>query len=322
MKTIRIYEHGGPEVLRYEDLPRPEPGEGEVRVKIAAAGVNYIDIYHRVGLYKLPLPIILGQEAAGVVEVVGPGVTELKPGDHVAYSSQQGAYAEYSIVPVARLVPVPDELDLASAAAIMLQGMTAHYLVYSTYPLKAGETTLIHAAAGGVGLLLVQLAKQLGATVIGTVSTAEKAQLAREAGADHVILYTEIDFEGETKRLTGGQGVHVVYDSVGKTTFAKSLSVLRPRGYMVLFGQSSGPVSPFDPGLLARSGSLFLTRPTLGHYVAERDELLWRSGDLFQWLAEGKLTLRIDRQLPLAEAAAAHRLLEERKTAGKLLLLP
>ncbi len=322
MKAIRIHEVGGPEILRYDEVPVPKPGEGEVRVKIEAAGVNYIDIYHRIGLYALPLPATPGLEAAGVVDAVGPTVTELKVGDYVAYSSQLGAYAEYAVVPVAKLVPVPPELDLPSAAAVMLQGMTAHYLTYSTYPLKAGETTLIHAAAGGVGLLLVQIAKQLGATVIGTVSTEEKAQLARQAGADHVILYTQTDFEEETKRLTGDQGVHVVYDSVGQTTFDKSLNVLRPRGYMVLFGQSSGPVPPFDPGILNTKGSLFLTRPTLFHYIANRDDLLWRSGDLFKWLTTGKLTVRIDRQLPLAEAAQAHRLLAGRKTAGKLLLLP
>jgi NADPH2:quinone reductase len=322
MKAIRIYEPGGPEKLRYEEVPLPEPGEGEVRVKIEAAGVNFIDIYHRTGLYPLSLPTTPGLEAAGVIEAVGPSVTELKVGDQVAYSSQLGAYAEYAIVPESQLVPVPPELDLASAAAVMLQGMTAHYLTHSTYPLKVGETALVHAAAGGVGLSLVQIAKRLGATVIGTVSTEEKAQLAREAGADHVILYTQTDFEEETKRLTDGAGVHVVYDSVGKTTFDKSLNVLRLRGYMVLFGQSSGPVPSFDPAILNAKGSLFLTRPVLFHYVAKREDLLWRSGDLFKWLAAGELTLRIDRKLSLAEAAEAHRLLASRQTAGKLLLVP
>jgi NADPH2:quinone reductase len=322
MKAIRIYEFGGPEKLRYEEVPLPEPGEGEVRVKIEAAGVNFIDIYHRTGLYPLPLPVIPGLEAAGVVEALGPGVTELKVGDQVAYSSQLGAYAEYAIVPESRLVLVPPEVDLTLAAAVMLQGMTAHYLTHSTYPLKSGETALVHAAAGGVGLLLVQIAKRLGATVIGTVSTEEKAQLAREAGADHIILYTQTDFEEETKRLTDGAGVHVVYDSVGKTTFDKSLNVLRPQGYMVLFGQSSGPVPSFDPAILNTKGSLFLTRPTLFHYVAKREDLLWRSGDLFQWLTAGELTLRIDRKLSLTEAAEAHRLLVNRQTAGKLLLVP
>ena len=322
MKAIRIYEFGGPEKLRYEEVPLPEPGEGEVRVKIEAAGVNFIDIYHRTGLYPLPLPATPGVEAAGVVEAVGSGVTELKVGAPVAYSSQLGAYAEYAVVPESKLVPVPAELDLTSAAAVMLQGMTAHYLTHSTYPLKAGETALVHAAAGGVGLLLVQVAKRLGATVIGTVSTEEKAQLAYEAGADHVILYTQTDFEEETKRLTDDVGVHVVYDSVGKTTFDKSLNVLRPQGYMVLFGQSSGPVPPFDPAILNTKGSLFLTRPVLFHYVAKREDLLWRSGDLFKWLVAGELTLRIDQKLSLAEAAEAHRLLASRQTAGKLLLVP
>jgi NADPH2:quinone reductase len=322
MKAVRVHQVGGPEVLQFEDVPLAEPGEGEVLVKIKAAGVNFIDIYHRTGLYPKELPFIPGLEAAGVVEAVGPGVKELKAGDHVAYSSHPEAYAEYSIVPEAKVVPVPPELDLTTAAGSILQGMTAHYLVYSTYPLKAGETALIHAAAGGVGLLLVQMAKRVGATVIGTVSTEEKAQLAREAGADHVILYTQTDFEEETKRLTDGQGVHVVYDSVGKTTFDKGLNVLRPFGYMVLFGQSSGVVPPFDLGTLAAKGSLFVTRPLLFTYVAERDQLLWRSGELFEWLAAGELTLRIDRQLPLAEAAEAHRLLAGRKTSGKLVLVP
>lgn len=322
MKAIRIHETGGLEVLRYEDVPLPEPGEGEVRVKVEAAGVNFIDIYHRTGLYSLSLPVIPGLEAAGVVDAVGPGVRELKVGDRVAYSSQLGAYAEYAVVPEAKLAPVPDQLDLASAAAVILQGITAHYLVHSTYPLKAGETTLIHAAAGGVGLLLVQLAKRLGATVIGTVSTEEKAQLARQAGADHVILYTEQDFEKETRRLTGDRGVDVVYDSVGQTTFDKSLNLIRPRGYLVLFGQSSGPVSPIDPTILMSKGSLYLTRPTIFHYVASREEFLQRATDLFKWLVAGELTLRIDRKLPLSQAGEAQRLLASRQTSGKLLLVP
>jgi NADPH2:quinone reductase len=322
MKAIRIHETGGPEVLRYEDVDLGDPGEGEVRIKIAAAGVNFIDIYHRTGLYSVTLPLTLGLEAAGVIEAVGPGVTEFKVGDHVAYSSSQGAYAEFANVPVGKLVPVPPELDLTEAAASLLQGMTAHYLTHSTYPLKHGDTTLIHAAAGGAGLLLVQVAKMLGATVIGTVSTEEKAQLARQAGADHIILYTQADFEAETKRLTDGRGVDVVYDSVGKTTFDKSLNVLRPRGYMVLFGQSSGPVPPLDPNILNPKGSLFLTRPSLFHYVAERAELLKRSGDLFDWLTSGQVKVHIDRKLPLAEAGEAHRLLASRKTAGKVVLIP
>jgi NADPH2:quinone reductase len=291
-------------------------------IKVKAAGVNFIDIYHRIGLYQRPIPFTLGQEGAGIVEAIGPGVQSFKIGDHAAFASSPGAYAEYMVAPEEGVVPVPAELDLALAAAVLLQGMTAHYLVYSTYPLKAGETTLIHAAAGGVGLLLVQMAKKLGATVIGTVSTEEKAQLAREAGADHVILYTETDFEAETKRLTNGQGVPVVYDSVGKDTFEKSLNVLKPRGYMILFGQSSGKVPPVDPLLLNAKGSIYLTRPTMGHYLADRQELLWRAGDLFNWIAAGELKVRIDHQLPLAEAAEAQRLLASRQTAGKLLLIP
>lgn len=322
MKAVRIHEFGGPEVLRYEDVPRPEPGAGEALVKIAAAGVNFIDIYHRIGLYPLSLPLMLGLEAAGVVEAVGPGVTEFKPGDPVAFGSQQGAYAEYIAVPAAKLVPVPPELNLAEAAGALIQGMTAHFLSHSTYPLKNGDTALIHAAAGGVGLLLVQMAKKQGATVIGTTSTEEKAQLVRQAGADHVILYTQDDFEAETKRLTEGRGVDVVYDSVGQTTFEKSLNVLRLRGMMVLYGQSSGKVAPIDPLTLNSKGSLFLTRPSVFHYIAAREDLLWRSGDLFKWLAAGEIKLRIERQLPLAEAAEAQRLLSSRQTAGKLILVP
>jgi NADPH2:quinone reductase len=322
VKAIRIHEVGGPEVMAYEEVPLPQPGEGEVRVKIEAAGVNFIDIYHRTGLYDLPRPFTPGMEAAGVVEAVGAGVEQTKVGDRVAYSNVQGAYAEYAIVPEIKLVPVPEKLELAVAAATLLQGMTAHYLVYTTYPLKAGETVLIHAAAGGVGLLLVQMAKRIGATVIGTVSTEEKAQKAREAGADHVILYTQTDFELETKRLTNGQGVDVVYDSVGQTTFEKSLNVLRMRGLMALFGQSSGPVPPFNPGILASKGSLFLTRPLLFHYIAKRTDLLWHAGELFKWLASGELKAHIDRRLPLAQAAEGHRLLASRETTGKLLLVP
>jgi len=322
MKAIRIHQTGNPEVMQYKDVSTPEPGQGQVLVKIAASGVNFIDIYHRTGLYDKPLPFTPGLEAAGVVEAVGPGVTEFEVGDHVAYGASPGAYAQYSVVPQTKLVPVPDELDLATAAASLLQGMTAHYLVYSTYPLKAGETVLIHAAAGGVGLLLVQMAKKLGATIIGTVSTKEKAQLAREAGVDHIIRYTETDFAEETRRITDGQGVHVVYDSVGQTTFEQGLDLLRPRGYMVLFGQSSGKVSPIDPNILNPKGSIFLTRPSLFHYVADRTELLWRARDLFNWLASEELWLRVDRQLPLAQAAEGHRLLAGRKTAGKLLLIP
>lgn len=322
MKAIRVHETGDPKVLKYEDVPTPEPGDGEVLVKITAAGVNFIDIYHRTGLYPKELPFTPGLEAAGTVEAVGAGVESFQIGDQVAYSGSPNSYAEYNVVPEEKLVPVPQGVELTSAAAVMLQGMTAHYLSHSTYPLKAGETALIHAAAGGVGQLLVQMAKKLGATIIGTVSTEEKAQLAREAGADHIIRYTETDFEAETKQLTDGKGVSVVYDSVGKTTFDKSLNVLKPRGYLVLFGQSSGKVPPVDLGILNTKGSLYVTRPTLFHYVANRDELKWRAGDLFKWLKANELSLRIDRQLPLAEAAKAHELLGGRKTAGKLLLIP
>ncbi len=322
MRAVRIHEYGGPEVLRVEDVPLPEPGPGEARVKIQASGVNFIDIYQRIGEYPLPLPLTLGGEAAGVVDAVGPGVEDLRPGDRVVYASHQGTYAEYAVVPAWKLVPVPDGLDIRQAAAVMLQGLTAHYLTHSTYPLKPGDTALVHAAAGGVGHLLVQMARQRGARVIGTVSTEEKARLAREAGADEVIVYTQADFEAEVKRLTGGKGVDVVYDSVGKATFDKSLNCLRPRGMMVLFGQSSGRVPPFDPQILNVKGSLFLTRPSLGPYIADRAELLWRANDLFTWLAGGQLKVRIDQVFPLAEAAQAHRYLQERKTRGKVLLIP
>jgi NADPH2:quinone reductase len=322
MKAIRVHQFGGPEVLRYEEVPLPEPGKGEARVKIEAIGLNYIDVYQRTGLYQQPLPFVGGREGAGVVDKVGPGVTEIKEGDRVAYCMEPGAYAEYAVVPAWKLAPLPASLDSRAGAATMLQGMTAHYLSHSTYPLKRGDTALVHAAAGGVGLLLVQLAKRLGATVFGTVSTQEKARLAREAGADEVILYSQKDFLTEVKTLTSGKGVDVVYDSVGQTTFAKSLECLRPRGLLALFGQSSGPVPPFDLGQLATKGSLFVTRPTLLHYMRDRKELLERSGDLFKWIAAGELKLRIDRTLPLAEAAEAHRLLESRKTTGKVLLIP
>jgi NADPH2:quinone reductase len=322
MKAIRVHQYGGGEVLSYEDVPVPEPGPGEARVKLEAIGLNYIDVYQRTGLYQLKLPFTLGMEAAGVVDAVGRDVLEVKTGDRVAYAMVQGAYAEYAIVPSSRLVPVPQNIDSRSAAAAMLQGMTAHYLTHSTYPLKRGETALVHAAAGGVGLLLTQIAKRLGATVYGTVSTEEKARLAREAGADDIILYTQTDFVAEVKRLTNARGLNVVYDSVGLTTFEKSLDCLKPRGYMVLFGQSSGPVPPFNLGTLAAKGSLFVTRPTLAHYAITREELLQRAGDLFHWIASGQLKLRIDKTFPLAEAAEAHRQLEGRKTTGKVLLIP
>ena len=322
MRAIRVHDYGGPEVLRLEDLPVPEPGAGEARVKIAAVGVNFIDIYHRSGQYKGVLPMTPGMEAAGIVDAVGPDVSDVQVGDRVVYAMRQGAYAEYAIVPATMLAPVPKSIDLHQAAAVMLQGMTAHYLTHSTYPLRPGEVALIHAAAGGVGLLLVQIAKRCGARVIGTVSTEEKAALAREAGADDIILYNQEDFSAAVRRLTDGAGVHVVYDSVGKTTFEGSLDCLRPRGYLVLFGQSSGAVPPFDPQVLNAKGSLFLTRPSLGHYLLTRDELLWRAGDLFAWMAAGELKVRIDATYPLEQAAEAHRALASRATSGKLLLLP
>jgi len=322
MKAIRVHQYGGPEVLTYEEIPLPEPKAGEARVKIEAIGLNFIDVYQRTGLYQLPLPFTLGREAAGTVDAVGPNATEVKVGDRVAYAMEPGAYAEYAIVPAWKLVPVPAKLDSRTAAATMLQGMTAHYLTHSTYPLKQGETALVHAAAGGVGLLLIQIAKRRGARVIGTVSTEEKARLAKAAGADEVILYSRVDFGVEVKRLTGGAGVHVVYDSVGQTTFEKSLDCLRPRGCLALFGQSSGPVPPFDLGKLATKGSLFVTRPTLLHFMSDRSELLDRSNDLFDWIAAGQLKIRIDKSFPLAEVAEAQRQLEARKTTGKVILIP
>ncbi len=322
MKAIRVHEFGGPEVLRYEEVPLPEPGPGQARVKIEAAGVNFIDTYHRKGLYPLQLPFTPGVEGAGVVDAVGPDAEDVKPGDRVAYPLQIGSYAEYALVDAWKLVPVPEGVEPGQAATLMVQGLTAHYLTHSTYPLKPGDTALVHAAAGGVGQLLVQIAKRLGARVIGTVSTEEKARLAREAGADEVIIYAQADFEAEVKRLTDGRGVDVVYDGVGQATFEKGLNCLRPRGYMVLFGQASGPVPPLDPQVLNAKGSLFLTRPSLGHYAASRDELRQRADDLFTWAAAGELKVRIDRTFPLVEAAEAHRYLEGRHTKGKVLLIP
>ncbi len=322
MKTVRVHQYGGLEALQYEDVPMPEPGEGDARVKISAIGVNFIDIYHRIGRYQNPLPLTLGQEAAGIVDAVGSKVTDVKPGDRVVYASVQGSYAEYAIVPAWRLVSVPESVDLQQAAAVMLQGMTAHYLTHSTYPLKAGETALIHAAGGGTGQLLVQVAKRRGARVIGTASTEEKAALAREAGADEVILYSKSDFVAEVKRLTNNAGVDVVYESVGKDTFDQSLNCLRRRGYMVLFGQSSGSVPPLDPQILNAKGSLFLTRPTLGHYTVDRAELLGRVNDLLSWIAADELKVRIDKTFPLAEAGKAHQYLEDRLSKGKVLLIP
>lgn len=322
MQAIRVHQSGGPEALALETVDRPSPGRGEALVRLEAIGVNFVDVYHRTGLYKLPTPFTPGSEGAGVVEAVGEGVSEVRVGDRVAYALHLGAYAQYALVPAAKLVPLPAGVDARQGAAAMLQGMTAHYLTHSTFPLQRGQTALVHAAAGGVGLLLVQMAKRRGACVIGTVSTGAKAALARDAGADEVILYTQKDFAEETRRLTGGAGVDVVYDSVGQDTFDKGLTVLRPRGMMVLFGQSSGPVPPFDLGRLAPAGSLFLTRPTLGHYTLTRDELLARARDLFDWIGSGALRLRVERTYPLADAGRAHEDLTGRRTTGKLLLLP
>ncbi len=322
MKAVRVHQYGGPEALKYEEVPMQEPGEGEARVKIEAIGVNFLDIYQRIGRYQGTVPFTLGQEAAGTVDALGSNVADIKPGDRVVYASVQGSYAEYANVPAWRLIPVPAEVDAQDAIAIMVQGMTAHYLTHSTYPIKEGDTALIHAAGGGTGQLLVQVAKRCGARVIGTVSTEEKAALAREAGADDIILYTQTDFEAEVKRLTNNVGVDVVYDSVGKDTFDKSLNCLRRRGYMVLFGQSSGSVPPMDPQTLNAKGSLYLTRPYLGHYTADRAELMWRVNDLFSWITTGKLKVRIDKTFPLADVAEAHRYLESRQSKGKVLLIP
>ena len=323
MKAIRIHAPGGPETLRLEEIADPTPKAGEALVRVEAIGVNFIEVYFRLGLYKpAGYPFTPGGEVAGVVERVGPAVTGLKPGDRVATVNALGAYAEKALVSESRLVVIPDGVSTRQAAAVMLQGMTAHYLATSTYPLKKGDTCLVHAAAGGVGLLLCRIAKNRGARVIGTVSTEEKAARAREAGADDVILYTRSDFVAETKRLTEGRGVQAVYDSVGKTTFEKGLDVLALRGTMALFGQSSGPAGPLDPQILNQKGSVFLTRPSLFHYIASREELLARAGDVLAWVKDGSLPLRIDRTFPLAEAAAAHRALEARETSGKVLLLP
>ncbi len=320
MKAILVREPGGPEKMELAEVPAPAPGPRQALVRIHAAGVNFIDVYFRIALYKAELPIMLGSEGAGTVEAVGPEVTEVAPGDRVAYAMTRGSYAEYAVVPAAQLVKIPDGLSFESAAAAMLQGMTAHYLTHSTYPLKSGNTCLVHAAAGGAGGLVVQMAKMAGARVFGTVSTEEKAAIAREHGVDAVIFYTREEFDTEARRLTDGHGVDVVYDSVGKTTFDRSLNCLRPRGLLALFGQSSGPVPPFDPTVLNGKGSLYLTRPSLAHHLLTREELLWRANDVLGWVASGKLKLRIDRTYPLSRAAEAHRDLEGRKTAGKLLL--
>ncbi|MFQ5828367.1 MAG: quinone oxidoreductase [Candidatus Methylomirabilia bacterium] len=328
MKSIRVHQYGGPEAMKLEELATPTPGPGEAVVKVEAAGVNFIDIYQRAGLYprggvlKGALPVLLGLEGAGTVEAIGSSVKEVKAGDRVTWQGVPGSYATHAVVPSDRLVVLPAKLSFQDGAAAMLQGMTAHYLAMTTYPLKPGESCLVHAAAGGVGLLLCQIAKMRGARVIGTVSTEAKAKLAREAGADEVILYTHQDFEAGVKRLTNGKGLPVVYDSVGQTTFDKSLNCLAPRGYLVLYGASSGPVPPFDPQILNTKGSLFLTRPSLVHHVATREELLQRAGEVLGWIADGKLRLRVERTYPLAEAGEAHEALAGRQTTGKLLLLP
>jgi len=322
MKAIRIHQPGGPEALQLDDVADPSPGGGQAAVKLAAAGVNYIDVYFRTGQYKAQLPLTLGLEGAGTVTAVGSGVSDVKAGDNVAWTGVPGSYAQMNVVPADRLVKLPAGVSAKDGAAAMLQGMTAHYLVKSSYPLKKGDTCLVHAAAGGMGLLLCQMAKMLGATVIGTVSTEEKAALAKSAGADHVILYTKQEFEPEVKRITEGRGVDVVYDGVGASTFDKSLSCLRPRGYMILFGAASGPVPPLDLQVINVRGSLFLQRPSLNHHIGSREELVQRAGEVLGWIKDGKVKLRIEHQFPLAQAAEAHRALEGRKTTGKILLIP
>ena len=322
MKAIQVQKVGGPEVLTLVDIPIPEPKPNEAVVKVSAAGINFIDVYFREGRYPAALPFVSGQEASGIVSEVGVEVKSFKPGDRVAYTAVMGAYAEYAAVPADRLVRVPEGITHQQAAAAMLQGMTAHYLVYDTYPLKKGETALIHAAAGGVGLLLVQMAKNIGARVLATTGTEDKAKLAREAGADEVIVYSHQDFEAETKRLTGGKGVDVVYDGVGKTTFDKDLNILRPRGYLVLFGAASGAVPPFDLVTLSRKGSLYVTRPILDNYIATHEEFQQRAAQVLNMISNGTVKLRIEHIYPLRDARQAHRDLEARKTTGKLLIIP
>ena len=320
MRAIRIHSTGGSDALVLDEIETPQPAAREALVRVEYAGVNFVDVYKRGGIYPMKLPATLGEEGAGVVEAVGKDVEDVKPGDRVAWSSVTGAYAEFATVDASRLVPIPAGVTTQTAAAVMLQGMTAHYLSASTFPLESDDWCLVHAASGGVGLLLVQMAKMRGAHVIGTVGSEEKAELAREAGADDVIIYTKQDFVAETKRLTAGEGVQVIYDSVGKTTFLPGLDLIAPRGMMVLFGASSGPVDPIDPQILNRKGSLFLTRPTLHHYIATREELLWRSGELFEWIERGELSVRIDSTFPLERVADAHDALEGRKTKGKVLI--
>jgi NADPH:quinone reductase len=322
MKAIRVHEPGGPEALRLDELPEPRPGAGEALVAIEAAGLNFIDVYFRKGLYQAALPLTLGLEGAGTVVAVGSAVEDVRVGDRVAYTSVPGAYAQYVVAPSSRLVVLPAGISTKQGAAAMLQGTTAHYLATACWPLRSGDACLVHAAAGGVGLLLCQIAKLRGARVLATVSSAEKAVLARRAGADEVILYSEQDFEAEVKRLTEGRGVQVVYDGVGRTTFEKGLRCIAPRGLMVLYGQASGPVAPLDPQELSARGSLFLTRPTLAHYMLTRADLVARANDVFGWIRDGQLTLRVDREYALADAAQAHRALEGRETAGKVLLIP
>jgi NADPH2:quinone reductase len=322
VKAIVVEQPGGVEVMRVADVPAPAPGAGQVLLRVEAAGINFIDVYHRKGLYKQAFPLTLGREAAGTVEDIGPGVTGVRPGDRVACEVVQGAYAELALAPADRVVPLPAGVDARTGAAVLLQGLTAHYLTRSTYPLQPGDACVVHAAAGGLGLLLCQMASRLGARVIGTASTEEKAALAREAGAHDTILYSQEDFVAAVRRITGGQGVQVIYDSVGRTTFLPGFDCLAPRGMMVLCGQSSGPVEPFDPQLLNQKGSLFLTRPTLAHYVRTREELLQRAADVFGDVVAGRLRVRIGREFPLAEAAEALRELEARRTTGKILLIP
>jgi NADPH2:quinone reductase len=322
MHLIRVHQPGGPEAMQLEEAPTPTPGPGQALVKVEAIGVNFIDIYQRSGLYKAPLPLTPGNEGAGLVEAIGPNVSEVKVGDRVGWAMTPGSYTQYHVLPAARLVPVPDRVSFQDAAAVLLQGMTAHYLAFSAYPLKQGSTCLIHAAAGGLGGLFCQIAKMQGARVFGTAGSPDKAEMARQAGADEVILYREQDFAAAVRQLTGGVGVDVVYDTVGRDTFDKSLDSLRTRGYLVLVGAASGPVPPLDPQVLNAKGSLFLTRPSLAHYVATREELLWRSGEVLGWVASGKLRLHVDHTYPLARAAEAHRALSGRQTVGKLLLIP
>ncbi len=322
MKAIRVHDHGGPDVLRLDTVADPVPGPGEALVRLESIGVNFIDVYFRKGMYPTAVPFTPGSEGAGVVVAIGDAVTDVAVGDRVASQNFTGAYAELALARADRLVPLPDGLSARDGAAAMLQGMTAHYLAASTHTLQAGDCCLVHAAAGGVGLLLCQIARRHGAFVIGTVSTDEKAALARDAGANETILYTRQDFVAEVKRITGGVGVQVVYDSVGATTFLKGLDCLAPRGMMALFGQSSGAVDPIDPQLLNRKGSLYLTRPTLANYVATTAELRWRAGEVLGWIRDGSLRLRVDREVPMERAADAHRALEARQTMGKVLLRP